>query len=165
MKFALILLAVASAFGQAPGTGPLLRINTYNATCSFSLSGAATKMTIQQPASGSKTVRFVIAYIRSDAAITLTQTRNGTAATATTATVQKQPEAATATATAWCASNAGAGTALIEADAVQIPANSPQVLDLTRIQLKGDGTAINYNLGISTATAIGKITIIWEEWE
>ena len=166
MKTILSLLAISAAlFAQAPGTGPLRRVNTYNATCTFSLSAAATAMTIQQPASGAKTVRFISSYIRSDAAITLKQERNGTTASATTATVRKQPEAATATATAWCASNAGSGTPVIADDAVQIPASSPQVLDLSSIQMKGDGIAVNFTIRISTATANGAMVITWEEWD
>ena len=139
-------------------------VNTYTATCTLTLSAAAGACTIQQPASGSATVQLVAAYIESTAAITFTQERNGTAATATSATVRAvNPDISDSARTlVYTASNVGSGTTIT--DAISIAASGNVTLDLTDIQMRGNGTSKNYTVRVASATATVKVMLKWREY-
>jgi hypothetical protein len=130
-------------------------------------SGTTEKLTIQQPASGSKRVRFISAYVYCSAGCTVTQSRNGTAATSTSLTVGKiNPESTPngPTATAWHTSNVGSGTS-IGGNLTLDSTNAYQaILDLDGIYMMDDGTAINYTIAVSATSGTNRIVIKWEEY-
>jgi len=127
------------------------------------LSGAAEVITVQQPASGPRTVEFRSAYIDCSVACTVTLERNGNAATSTSTPVV--PVAAgtaqTATATAWASSNVGTGVVL---QVSTISAGGFLVFDLAGITLppKPD-LSQNFTLRTSSITGTVNITIKWTE--
>lgn len=157
---ATLLLLAGAAFGQ-----PRL-LNSYTATCVLSLSSSSKACTLQQPATGARTVQLVSAYVHSTAAISITQERDGTAASATAATeVAVNPsETATATVTAFTDSNVGVGTVIAGTDSVKIAANSAVVLDLEDIQMRGNGTGKNYSIRTSSGTATVTVVLKWREY-
>ena len=138
--------------------------NSYTATCVLTLSASTKACTIQQPASGSKTVQLVSVYVYSSAAITVAQERDGTAATATagTAGAVNPTTQAAATAKIWTDSDVGSGTVI--PGTIAIPASSAIMLDLEDVQLNGDGTAKNYTVRTSTGTATVTIILKWREY-
>lgn len=153
-----LLLMVALCYGQAPK-----RVNAYTASReNTGLSNSAEVVTIQQPASGSRTVVFKRASIYCSVACTVTLERDGTAATATSLTVVKAHSgAATATATAWRGSDVGVGTVVSKH---YIGAGTTLPLDLSAMYLIGDGTAKNLTLRTSAITGTAVINILWEEY-
>ncbi len=70
------------------------------------LTAAAEVITLQQPATGSKTVNFIGFYIDCSVACTVTLERNGAAATSTALTVNNiNPNEPTIAGIAWSSSN------------------------------------------------------------
>ena len=133
----------------------------YCAAKTTALTGAAEVITIQQPATGSRSVAFRGASIYSSVEAALTLERDGTAASSTTlAVVKLNASADTATATAWSSSNVGAGTTL---SAYTVPAGGTLVLDLGGIWMLGDGTAKNLTLRTASITGTVKINVCWQE--
>lgn len=162
MKKLLLILLAIPAFGQ---------VGTFHAPVSVSVNGSSsTTLTIQQPASGAKTVSFITAIAGCGSnAFTLTQAYNGSAATNTSASVIAMMTTSTNTtnaALAFSASNVGAGTALPSIP--QYSAGSIAVIDLTKpgASMTGNGTSKNYSLtltnnGSGSCTAV--LDIIWQE--
>jgi hypothetical protein len=133
----------------------------YAVSYSKSLSAAADAVTIQQPATGSKVVRFSGAYVYCSAACQITIERDGTAATATAATVVPiRTVTPVAVTTAFVASNVGTGTVL---GTYNIPAGGPQTFDLSRAGLYGDGTSKNLTVRIASMTGTINVVIQFTE--
>jgi hypothetical protein len=132
------------------------------ATKSTALTATAEVITIQQPASSAKFVRFKGAYVACSVACTVTLERNGTAATSTTlAPVKANPQSATAaTAKAWSASNVGVGTVL---SVYPIAAGGSIVIDLSDHVFNAASTAQNLTLRTNAITGTAYITIQWTE--
>ena len=141
-------------------------LNTYTATCTLSVSGTAKACTVQQPASGARTVQFVSAYVHSTVAVALTQERNGTAATATAVTeAALNPDISeTNSANAFTDSDVGVGTVVAGSGSIKIAADGYVVLDLQDIQMRGAGTAKNYTIRTSAVTGTVTIVIVWREY-
>lgn len=134
---------------------------SYSVVKTTTLSGAAEVITVQQPSSGSTTVRAVGAYIDSTVAIDITIERNGSAASATSLTIANvNPGDATPRATAWSGSNVGVGTIISKAT---IPAGGSQLFDLTRIIMAGNGINKNFTLRTSSITGTVNIIIVYTE--
>lgn len=126
------------------------------------LSGAAEVITIQQPASNSKVVRFISAYIDCSVACTATIERNGTVASSTTlAPVNVNPNEPGGAATAWSSSNVGTGTVL---HVSSITAGGYTVFDLNGINMpSNNNTGYNLTLRTSSITGTVHITIKYSE--
>lgn len=158
---ALLLLSAVSSFAQFGDTDATF-------TVTKETTGTSEKVTIQKPASGSRSVRLVSALVYCSVECTVTQSRNGTAATTTTLTSSikgNNPESAsTSNLTAYHTSNVGAGTAI--GGTVTVFAGAPGVsLDLSKIKMYGDGTAINYSLAVASSTSgTLRITLMWDEF-
>ena len=158
-------LALLFAVGVGLYAQPRI-LNTYTATCTLSVSGAEKACTVQQPASGARTVQFVSAYVHSTVAVSLTQERNGTAATATAVTeAALNPDISeTNAANAFTDSDVGAGTVVAGSESIKVAADSYVVLDLQDIQMRGAGTAKNYTIRTSAVTGTVTIVIVWREY-
>lgn len=153
------LLAAVAAVGQPPQ-----RNNMYTVTRTKSLSGAATVLTIQQPATAANTVQAEWVKIFTDVAVTVELERDGTAATATGETeVGTSPNSPTPAATAFYDSDVGNGTTI---DTFDLPADTMLVADLRRfkIYLVGVGMGKNFSLRSSSVSGNVRITICWSEW-
>jgi hypothetical protein len=154
MKLILALLFTGLCFGQTA------YFAAYKAT---TLSSAVEAVTVQQPASGSKTVRFEGAYIYCSAACVVTLSVDGTAATTTALTpvaLARQATPATPTATAYHTSNAGSGTTLAAYD---IAAGGEKSLEKSGLTLFGDGTARNFTLKTNSISGSVRILVFWSE--
>lgn len=155
MKLLLILLGALSCMAQ-PFDARYTIIKT------TSLSGAVEKLTVQQPASGAKRVRFTYASVYCSAACTVTMSRDGTAATGTSLPpVALSGHYAASVATGWHTSDAGAGTTLSPAYA--IASGATQTFDLSGIELAGNGTTTNFSIATNSVTATVRIQIVWRE--
>lgn len=154
------LLIIAGSVWSQPA--PVL--NVYTATCDVTLAATTTKCTVQQPATGARTVQFVEAYVATAAATDLTFTCNGTAATATAVTpVANNPAVLGASAaTAWKSSDVGAGTACGPTIPI-LSANTGTTLSIGDYQLAGNGTAKNFTVAASSMTGRIVIVIKWRE--
>lgn len=133
----------------------------YIATKATTLSNAAEVVTIQQPASGSRTVHFHGAYVSSSVACAITVERDGTAATATALTaVPFNSTTPAAKATPFSGSDVGTGTVIGRYD---IAAGGSVSIDLSDKQLFGDGTSKNLSIRTSSISGDVKIDITWGE--
>lgn len=139
-------------------------LNTYTATCDVTPSGATTACTVQQPATGAKTVQFIEAFISTAVATDITFTCNGTAAsgTAVTPSPNNPSVAATVTATAWHTSNAGSGTAC--GPTLPLSAGAATTLDISDYQMRGNGTTKNFTVRASSMTGRIVIVVKWREF-
>jgi hypothetical protein len=156
MKKLFLLAAIAAcAWAQSP--------NRYSATTGdVSLSGAGTKLTIQQPSSNGKPLQLEAAVVYCSVACDVTQTQNGTAATATAGTATPiLPFTVPALATIFTASNVGSGTQ--SGGVTHLSASSPVTFDLSKIIVPVGGTASNYTFSIASITGTANITIFWSE--
>lgn len=161
----LLLLALACA--------PMFCQNRYSVTSGdVVLSGTATTLTIQRPASGSTQITLESATVFCSVACTFTQAFNGVAATATAGTAVAIPgNTAPATATVWTASNVGTGTAV--GGIVRVAAAQDRTILFTApvcnnmpcpgVILNGAGTAANYSITVAAITGTANITLIWKE--
>jgi hypothetical protein len=150
-----VLFFCVAAFGQQI-------TNLAGYTANRSTTGTSEKVTIQQPASGSRRIRLISAYVYCSAGCDVDQSRDGTAATSTSLAVSKlnPTDAGPSAATAWYSSNVGAGTAI--GPTVTLQAGVGQAMDLNGIYLNGDGTGINYTLAVSSGTSgTIRISIKW----
>ena len=155
-----VLLFLVAAIADAQ---TLRVLNTYKVLCDMTLSAAAGGCTVQQPATGSKTVRFIEAVVYCSVACEITASRDGTAASSTSsAPVALNAEAPTATTTGWKSSNVGAGTA-VSAPLV-LAADVVAVIDISRRQMTGNGTAKNFTLKTNSITGRAVIEMVYEEW-
>lgn len=131
----------------------------------FSLAGAGTAWTIQQPASGGLRLNFKYVTISSSAALSITFERQCTTpATATTAPItRKNPEATSinAKATAWRASNASGCTVMY--GPIFIPSGAGVTLTLDGDYLNGSGVEKGLTIRAASATANGSINWHFEE--
>lgn len=154
-----ILLLFSCGVIDAQRTAFDSRFTIFRAT---TLAAAAEKLTVQQPATGSKNVYFVSASVYCSVACTATMSRDGTAASTTTLTPVAISGIGTATtATGYRSSNVGSGTA-ISVDHV-VAAGSTVVFDLSGVQLRGNGTTKNFSVETNAITGDTKIQIIWRE--
>jgi hypothetical protein len=152
---ALILFSVA-AFAQLPS---LAGYTAFKET-----TGTTEKVTIQQPASGSRRVRFAAAYVYCSVACDVNQSRNGTAASSTSLTPAKlnPADAGTAAATAWHTSNVGSGTTI--STAVTLSAGASQTFDLNGLYMYADGTSNNYTISVTgTSSGTIRVAVKWYE--
>lgn len=150
LLFALLVCAVGLAAQE------------YTATKETDLSGAAEVVTVQQPATGAKTVRFVGAYIYCSVACNVTLERTGTAATSTALTrVPVHEDMAAAVATAWSSSNVGVGSVVGK---YSIAAGGSTSIPMETMALYGNGTGKNVTLRTSSITGNVKIIIQWKEY-
>jgi hypothetical protein len=128
---------------------------------STSLSGAAEKVTVQQPSSAARNVRFKSASVYCSVACTVTISRDGTAATTTAGTVVAlSADYRTPKATVFHTSNAGSGTTLFTQ---VIAAGATFVFDLVGIELDQSSTARNLSIGTDSITGTATIAVKWEE--
>lgn len=134
----------------------------YVVTKSAALSGAASVVTVQQPATGSKRVKFCYATISSTVACPFTVERDGTGATATAVSpiIELNTEAPTAAATAFTSSDVGTGRVVADD---QVPANGRVTIDLRDHFMFGDGTGKNLSIRTASVTGTVKICIYWKE--
>jgi hypothetical protein len=133
----------------------------YTVSYSTSLVAAANAVTIQQPATGSKVVRFAGAYVYCSAECQITVERDGAAATATAATVVPiRTTTAAAVTKAFTSSDVGTGTVL---GAYTIPPGGSQTIDLSMAGLYGDGTGKNLTVRIASMTGAIKVVIQFTE--
>lgn len=158
----LIVLAILACW---IATAQPNQLNSYSATCDVTPSAAATACTVQQPASGAKTIQFTEAFISTAGAIDLSFTCNGTAATTTAVTpsVSNPGVTPTATATAFHTSNAGTGTAC-GPSAVPLSAGAATTLDISDYQLRGNGTTKNFTIRTTSTSSRVVIVIKWREY-
>lgn len=142
---------------------PLVASSRYSATTGdVSLSGSATTLTIQQPATGAKQVALETATVYCSVACNVTQAQNGAAATATAATLTPITSTGQApSATAWTASNVGSGTAV--GPILHLAAGATVVIDLSRVTMGTGGTGTNYSVTVSSITGTANITILENE--
>jgi hypothetical protein len=147
------------------------QVGTFHAPVSATVAASAsTTLTIQQPASGAKSVTFIAAIVQCPGqSFAVQQLYNGTGATATTLTTIPMMTTSTNTtsvATAWSASNVGFGTVLMST--LTYTAGAIAVIDLTKpgATMSGNGINQNYsvtvtNTGSSSCTAT--LDVIWQE--
>lgn len=127
----------------------------YVAESDSDLTATARGLTIQQPATPTRIIRFIDAKVYCENECVVIQKRDGTAATATSSTVREiNDPVQTATATIWTQSDVGAGTT-ITTDVV--PASSILVFDLSPYVL--DGTTNANNFTMSTDAITGRVII------
>ena len=154
-------VAALLVFGALPV--PAQQTSRFSVTTGdVALSGAGTKLTIQQPASHAAQVNLESAVIYCSVACDVTQSSNGAAATSTAGTANALlPFNAAALATVWLASNVGAGT---PADGIlHLAATERLPIDVSKIQLRGMGTGTNYTFVVSAVTGTVNITLFWSE--
>lgn len=162
MKQLLLSLLLAVPLAAQVGTFHTPATGTLN-------SSTATTLTIQQPASGAKSVTFVAATATCAGQSYTTELRyNGTAASSTSAIIVPMLTSGTSTptTTAWSASNVGSGSSL--GSILPWTAGSIASYDLTKpgASLIGSGTAKNFSI-ILTNTGVSSCTytldVIWSE--
>lgn len=157
MKTLVILAFVAASLGAQT-------LASFTAT--RETTGTTEKVTIQQPASGSRTVVFKEAYVYCSSGCDIAQSRNGTGATSMALTRQPlNPEAVpSAAATAWHTSNVGAGSAIAPTVTLGSTTGYEKTLDLSGIRLVGDGITKNYTVSVTNAGG-GTIRVVikWSE--
>lgn len=86
--------------------------NYYMASHTASLSSAVDAVTVQQPASGARQVKFSGALVRCSVACTITLSQNGTKASTTALAVTPLNLSPTPASVAFSASNVGSGTTI-----------------------------------------------------
>lgn len=161
----LLLLSLPAA-AQRP-----VRWARYSCICaSGALSSATYACTVQQPATGSKPVRFISASLESSVASTATVSHNGTAASSTTTTPQHVNHIGpdTPAATCWAGSNVGTGTAIsgpwTAQAAVVLSVNlAPLADEQVAVSMAGDGTTVNVTIKSSAITGTVVAQIVFEE--
>lgn len=129
------------------------------------LSGSAEVITIQQPASGAKTVRGDQAsvYMSADCPVQIEHT--GTAATVTAMTVAKiDPQGFANTALAFSGSDVGAGTVI---GRQVVKGGATFLFDLSQIVLRGNFNAstnkANFSIRTDSCTGTALINVYWKE--
>ena len=152
MKKIAVLMFTCSLLAQDPATYVLRRES--------SLSGSTEKLTVQQPTSGAKLVRFESATLYASVETEFTLSYGGTAATGTSLTPTALVGAAASTALGFRSSNAGSGTTI---EVYTVPAGGTMVIDLSAFYLTADGTAQNLNIGTSSETGTVRISIKFTE--
>lgn len=150
----LLAASVASAQGLRITEGP--RFSVYKAT---TLSSASEAVTIQQPASGGRTVNFDTALLYCSVACSVELERDGTAATGTALTPVVLTFG-TATADAFHTSDVGNGSTVTE---YNVSAGETLGIDLRGIRMTGNGTGQNLTFRTNTISGDVRITVVWRE--
>lgn len=152
MKRLLLLLVLLGAAGSSQ-EGRYYDDSDYFIAYKETTAATSEAITIQQPASGARTVHLVIASVYCSVACTATFEIDGAAATTTTLAIAPivlpRSGSVSIKTTAFSASNVGAGTVLGK---TSIGAGVSQPFDLTGIKLQGDGTGKNFTIKISSAS-------------
>lgn len=121
-------------------------------------SGTSNVITIQQPATGAKSVRGVMVSVSCSVACDIEFERDGTAATTTAATIVSTDRNAANTTPkfkAWVTSDVGNGTTLwLE----PLAAGGKRDYDMSSTFLNGNGTAKNWTVRV-TAGSAGRLTV------
>lgn len=126
-----------------------------------SLTGSAETVTVQQPATGAKSLRFSEGYAYCSVACTITLSLGGTAATTTSFTpVSLAQPAETAKATAFHTSNVGAGTTVAT---YTLAAGGSISLDLSNMGMIGSNTSRNLTPKTDSITGNAHVGISWRE--
>ncbi len=135
--------------------------NYYVASHTASLTSAADAVTVQQPATGARQVKFNGALVRCSVACTLTLKQNGAAATATALTVTPLNLSPYPASGAFSGSNVGSGTSVY---VYNIPTGdtSDHWINLQGFTL---APGINSNLTIATSSITGTSVISLFYWE
>ncbi len=137
--------------------------NYYVASHTASLSSSTDKVTVQQPATGARQIRFRGALASCSTAATtpcvLTLSQNGTAATATSLAVTPLNLSPPAASTAWSGSNVGTGTVI---HVYTLTVGGDYWIDLSEFTL-APGINSNLSLGWSSATAAVSTAIFYVE--
>lgn len=149
-RFLLSALSVACAFSA-----------DYSITKKTSLSAAAEVITIQQPSSGARSVRFEAATLYCSVACEVTLERDGSAASSTALTVNKLAGSAVPNPTvqAFSSSNVGSGTVLAR---YNVPAGSTLVVDLGSFGWV-EGSNRNITFRTDAITGVFVINVFWTE--
>lgn len=125
------------------------------------LSAAAEAITVQQPTTLARTLRFSAAWVDCSVACTVTISRNGTAASSTALTpVPLNVGSAAAAATGWRSSNVGAGTVI---GTFALPAGAGTPVNLSGVVLTGNGNTKNVTVSVASLTGTVHIMIRWTE--
>lgn len=134
----------------------------YTATKTTALTSSAEVITIQQPATGSRNVKFISVYFDCSVACTAALERGGVAATATALTVNPINAGDVAAVTkAFSGSDATAVTVISKINCI---AACAQTLDLTGLAFKaGQTTSTNLTLRTSSITGTVDITFKFQE--
>ena len=147
-------LSIGIAASQVIGP----RFSAFKAT---TLAGAAEVITIQQPASNPKRVRFESAQIYCSVDCVVELERDGAAATATTLTTVDISKYGSVTATAWSGSDVGNGTTI---NFFRISGGKTEPIDLGGLALApGGGTGENLTFRSDSITGDIEIFIVWRE--
>ncbi len=137
--------------------------NYYVVSHTASLSSTTDKVTVQQPATGARQIRFRGALVSCSTAATtpcvLTLAQNGTAATATTLAVTPLNLSPPAASTAWSGSNVGTGTVI---HVYTLVVGGDYWLDLSQFFL-APGVNSNISLGFGSLTGSTSIAIFYVE--
>jgi len=157
---ALILLLIAGLLvAQQPQgyvTTPRYQAN-YTAT-----SATSSVVTVQQAATGQKTIFFEAAWVYCSAVCSFTLEQRGTAATTTALTISSLNQSPPSTATAFRSSNVGTGGYV--STAYNLAAGQTFVLNLSQMFLnQNGGTAQNISIRDTSATGTIETTIQWVE--
>jgi hypothetical protein len=172
-----VFLAAACIFAQTPVqiANPCLQQACFFATQSATVGSAGTiTLTVQQPASGARSVTFLAAVGQcATQTFTVDQAQNGTAATATAGTavalvpIQTINGGTTPVAAAskvFTSSNVGGGTAI--SPTLTYPSGSIAVVDLSQRTVTIGGTGNNYSVTLTNtggSSCGGSIAIYWAE--
>ena len=146
------MFLLAAGLAQTPG-------GRYSATTGdVALVAASTTLTIQQPTTPVRPLRFELATIYCSVACNVNQSQNGTAATATAGTLTPiSPYNQAATGRVFTASNVGAGTAI--GGILHLQALQMVTLDLSQVVVPTQAAA-NYSITVSAITGTANISVI-----
>lgn len=141
---------------------PLFAAETYTYDYEVTLSGAAGKMTLQQPASPTKTARLRVASIYADTAAVVTLERSCTsAATTTVQTPQRYLDGTTvATLRIYTASNASTCTAMKK---INVGAGQEVALDNIDDFIIQKNAGANFGFSIASMTGTVRIYLKYTE--
>lgn len=159
MRALIIFLVAALAFAQQPQgyvTTPRYQAN-YTAT-----SATSSVVTVQQIASGTKTVFFEAAWVYCSAACSFTLEQRGAGATTTALTIASLNQSPPSAVAAFRSSNVGTGGYV--SNAYNLTAGQTFVLNLSQMYLnQNGGTAQNLSIRNTSATGTIETTIQWTE--
>jgi hypothetical protein len=131
---------------------------SYTVSKTTAVSSSAEVITVQQPATSAKIVRFVSGSIGSTVTCAYTIERDGTAASSTTLAVNavNPTVSPTAKVTAFSGSNVGTGTVIGRGT---VTAGQIIPLDFTGIYMIGSSTALNFTIRMASCTGTIDINI------
>ena len=146
-----LFLVPLMSFGQA----------VYTVSKTTTLAGTTEVITVQQPATSGKIVRFTSAYMDSVGACQVTVERNGTPATVTTLTpIAASPSSPAPTTNGFSGSDAGVGSIITR---LNIPANGSAIVSLTGVMFNQGGTGNNLTVRYASCTGVVNIVITYTE--